>query len=77
LGQERFTPTWLSLDRDDNDLGRFLMYLVAALQRVPPDMDSVLPGMLQTPQPSPAAAFATLNNEIAAVSAEVLLVLDD
>src|SRR5512138_485798 len=28
---------WLSLDKNDNDLSRFLIYLIAAIQRVEPE----------------------------------------
>ncbi|HLO16442.1 MAG TPA: hypothetical protein VK206_16540, partial [Anaerolineales bacterium] len=32
-------PTaWLSLDKNDNDLSRFLIYLIAALQRIDPEI---------------------------------------
>src|SRR3712207_2391838 len=43
---------WLSLDEGDNDLTRFVAYLVAALQTIAPNNigEGVL-GMLQSPQP--------------------------
>jgi len=69
---------WLSLDEDDNDPARFWAYVIAALRTICPEAgQSVLP-MLEGPQPPPARAILTpLLNEVAALSAPVILVLDD
>jgi LuxR family transcriptional regulator, maltose regulon positive regulatory protein len=69
---------WLSLDAADNDLSRFLSYIIATLQQVIPGVgrDLVLP--LRSPQPlSTEAAVATLVNELASVHDHIVLVLDD
>jgi LuxR family transcriptional regulator, maltose regulon positive regulatory protein len=69
---------WLSLDEADNDLVRFLEYLVAAVQTVAPDLGAGLLGALRAPQPPPIESFLTaLVNEITMLRDEVVLVLDD
>src|SRR4051794_32221438 len=40
---------WLSLDADDNDLPRFLTYLVAALQSCQPDLGTTALTLLAAP----------------------------
>ena len=53
-------PTaWLSLDDQDNDLTRFLTYLVAALQTIAPTIGEGVLGALQSPQPPPTEAILT------------------
>ncbi|MGD9002429.1 MAG: hypothetical protein PVF04_07175, partial [Anaerolineae bacterium] len=42
---------WLSLDEGDNDLARFLAYLVAALQTVQPGVGEAALAALQSPRP--------------------------
>jgi len=70
--------SWLSLEADDNDLARFWVYVVAALQTVHSQLgQSVLP-MLQGPQRPPIRAILTpLLNEVTAILKPVVLVLDD
>lgn len=70
--------TWLSLDENDNDPARFLSYLIAALQRIQPDIgQGVLPA-LQVPQPPPVEGSLTaLLNEVAEIDDPFTLVLDD
>ena len=68
---------WLSLDESD-DLVRFLTYLIAALQTVEASLGKGMLGALQGPQPPPTEAILTsLINELAAVSNQIVLVLDD
>ncbi len=69
---------WLALDKADSDPARFLLHLIAALQTVAPQLGADATLALQAPQPPPLAALmATLVNEIAALTARLLLVLDD
>jgi ATP/maltotriose-dependent transcriptional regulator MalT len=69
---------WLSLDESDNDLTRFLIYLIGALQAVEVDIGKGVLSALQSPQPPPAETILTaLINEIAALACRILLVLDD
>jgi LuxR family maltose regulon positive regulatory protein len=69
---------WLSLDEADNDLVRFLTYLVAALQQVDERIGALLLGALQSPQlPAIEKVLTTLLNEIALRTDPLILVLDD
>lgn len=69
---------WLSLDQADNDLTRFLIYVIAALQTIAPGIGAGAFAALQSPQPPPTEAlFTALLNEIAALSHRCVLVLDD
>jgi len=69
---------WLSLDEGDNDPGRFLAYLVAALQTVTASVGAGLLSVLQSPQSPPTESILTaLLNEIATVPDNFVLVLDD
>lgn len=69
---------WLSLDKEENDPRRFLTYFVAALQTVLPEIGAGMSDMLQSSQPPPTEALLTaLLNEIATVSDNFVLVLDD
>jgi len=69
---------WLSLDESDSDLTRFLTYLIAALQTIEVDVGKGASSALQSPQPPQVEAILTaLINEIATVSDQMVLVLDD
>jgi LuxR family maltose regulon positive regulatory protein len=69
---------WLSLDEGDNDLVRFLTYLIGALQTVELDTGKAVLGVLAAPQPPPAESVLTaLINEIADSPSSRVLVLDD
>jgi LuxR family transcriptional regulator, maltose regulon positive regulatory protein len=69
---------WLSLDENDNDLARFLVYLIAALQTLETNVGKGAMGMLQGSQSAPTeVVLTTLLNEITAIPGHFLLVLDD
>ena len=69
---------WLSLDDNDNDLGRFLTYIITALQTIEPEIGETALTMLQFPQLPPLDALLTpVINEIAALQDDIVLVLDD
>src|SRR6266536_2996044 len=69
---------WLSLDDQDNDLTRFLTYLVAALQTIAPTIGEGVLGALQSPQPPPTEAILTaLLNDLTTIRDHFVLVLDD
>src|SRR5262245_62276017 len=69
---------WLSLDERENELTRFLTYLVAALQTFKPTLGGGVIGLLQSPQPPSTEAMLTaLLNDMATLTEESLLVLDD
>ena len=48
---------WLSLDEGDNDLTRFLTYLVAALQTIAANIGEGVLAALQSPQPPSTNRF--------------------
>jgi LuxR family transcriptional regulator, maltose regulon positive regulatory protein len=76
-------PTaWLSLDESDNDLARFLTYLVTALQALAKGENTKLGegvlSILQSPQqPSIESILTSLINEINAIPDPFIFVLDD
>ena len=69
---------WLSLDRGDSDLTRFLAYFIAALQMLAANLgEGVLAALHSAQPPAPEASLSALLNEIAALPDEFVLVLDD
>ena len=69
---------WLSLDEEDADPARFLIYLVAALQKLAPSFGKGVMAVLKSPQPPPIESIlTTLLNEITAFPENFILVLDD
>ena len=70
--------TWISLDEGDNDLSRFLNYLVAALRQVDDGIGPAVQHLLEAPQLPPIEALlAELINDIATRPSPFVLVLDD
>jgi LuxR family transcriptional regulator, maltose regulon positive regulatory protein len=70
---------WLSLDRGDDDPGRLWWYVVCALQRACPELsvDKIM-GALRSQVPDIVGdVLPALVNELAALRAPVVLVLDD
>jgi LuxR family maltose regulon positive regulatory protein len=69
---------WLTLDSRDNDLNRFLSYLVTALKSIQTDEGQATLEMLKSPQSSPAEAIlSTLLNECKSMDSPFLIILDD
>jgi LuxR family maltose regulon positive regulatory protein len=69
---------WLSLDAGDNELNRFLIYLIAAIQTVNDNLCRTVQAMLQAPQPPPMESTLTeVINEVAALSEKLVLILED
>ena len=69
---------WLSLDEGDNDLIRFLTYLIASLRTIGTNIGERVMVALQSPQPPTAESVLTsLLNEITTVPDSFSLVLDD
>ena len=76
--QSEVPIAWVSLDNGDNDLGRFLAYLVAALSSLRPDTAEDVLEPLHLPQPPPIESVLTaLINDIATIPKDFALVLDD
>ena len=69
---------WLSIDSQDDDLSRFLSYLVAAINRADPAIGDDLLALMHS---SPVVPFDTvmtgLANSLAARKGHLILVLDD
>ncbi len=73
-----FPTAWLTLDEGDNSLERLLRYLVAAFQRILPEIGGNALAMLAAPQPLQAEAFLDyLITDLEALPGPVGLVLDD
>jgi LuxR family maltose regulon positive regulatory protein len=69
---------WLSLDEADGDPGRFLVYLISALQTVEPHLGASIVSRLESSEPPPAdVVLADLVNEIATTRQHLTIVLDD
>ena len=70
---------WVSADSRDNDLVRFWWHLLAALQRACPELAARdLLGRLRPPAAElPESLLPALVNELAALSAPVVIALDD
>jgi LuxR family maltose regulon positive regulatory protein len=78
LNQIDHPAAWLSLDEGDNDLPRFLAYLVAAFQTVDEEIGAPLLSALQSPQlPAMENVLTALLNEVALRADQLILVLDD
>ncbi len=76
--ETEFPLAWLSLDEDDNDSTRFLIYLVAAIGTVYADISKILLPPLQSPQPPNIKSFLTLLlNHLGKLPKKFALVLDD
>jgi len=68
---------WLSLDQRDNDPALFWTYLITALKTAAPGVGAGALSLLQSPQPPIEVVFASLLNDLDAISNDVVLVLDD
>ncbi|MCB0253616.1 MAG: hypothetical protein KDI55_07805 [Anaerolineae bacterium] len=76
--QPRQHVAWLSLDESDNELTRFLTYLVAALRTIEDDIGRGVQGALEASgEENVEAVLTILLNEIAELPSEAILVLDD
>ncbi len=78
LRQTTVPAVWLSLDIADNDLNRFLCYVIGALQSAQPNLGQEAVTLLQLLQPVPVDEVLTaLLNDLAAMAQKLILVLDD
>jgi LuxR family maltose regulon positive regulatory protein len=69
---------WLSLDKDDNQVGRFLAYLLAALQAADPTIGREAAQLIRDARQLPTESMLTpLINDLDAPGGKLLLVLDD
>ncbi len=72
-------PTaWLSLDNNDNNLARFLIYLIAALQRIDPQIGGTIQATLEESlSPKFDILLTKLVSEIEGLPEKSIIVLDD
>jgi LuxR family maltose regulon positive regulatory protein len=76
--QNDLPTAWVSLDEGDNNLGRFLSYVVAALSNLRRGVAEGVLDPLHSPQPPPVESVLTaLVNDIAAMPEDFALILDD
>jgi LuxR family maltose regulon positive regulatory protein len=69
---------WLALDQSDDEIGRFLTYLVAALRRADPQLARGIPALLDSSPILPVdSVLTTLVNDLAQRTQPLFLVLDD
>jgi len=76
--REAYQVCWLQLDESDNELIRFLSYLVAALQTQQEDLGEAVLSSLQAMPPAPMqSALTSLINELDSLGKDFLIILDD
>lgn len=74
----RFPVAWLSVSQEDNDLGRFFRYLLAAWEEIQPGvMESPLGLLLGGMMPDSQAVLAAFINVASDVPSHIVFVLDD
>ena len=73
LGPETARVAWLTLERDDRDLKRFVKYLLLALRRGQADGE----GRGASSDLPPRAALSAIINELGDAAVPVVLILDD
>src|SRR2546421_4127569 len=80
LAESGMPVAWLSLEPGDNELVRFLSYLIAALQTLDPHLGAVALALLQMPHPATETVLTLLTNDVGSYGregADFALVLDD
>lgn len=76
--QAKQPVSWLSLEESDNDLHRFLTYLVAALQTADRRIGDGLMATIQAPEAIASERILTiLLNQLSELPEQVILILDD
>jgi LuxR family maltose regulon positive regulatory protein len=69
---------WLSLDRDDDEIARFLSYLLAAIHAVCPRIgENAIALLHSSPSPPVKSSLAALINELEALDERLVVMLDD
>ena len=69
---------WLSLDPQDDNIGRFLEYFVAAIARATPEVGEGLNALLRSsPVPQVSSTLTTLVNDLSKRAQPLWLMLDD
>ena len=74
----QYRIAWLSIDRNENDLERFLRYLLRSWEVVQPDIqESELDVLLGAQSPDGEAVLSAFINVAAGISDDTIFVLDD
>jgi len=78
LEQQQKPLAWLSLDENDNDPARFLLYLIASIQKIHPEIGQQESAILALPQvPNVLSLLRSLINQINTISEHFFLAFDD
>jgi LuxR family maltose regulon positive regulatory protein len=78
VGRRQEPAAWLGLDEADNDPARFVVYLVAALQKVNPGLGLDVLHLLQaSPPPALETLLGLLLVQLSQLSERILIFLDD
>jgi len=78
INQREIPFGWISLDQHDNDLKRFLAYIIASLQSIDIELGEPILNLYQSHQSDPPTTILIpLINQIAASDRRFALVLDD
>ena len=78
ISQNTYPVTWLSLDDADNDVNRFIKYIIASLQKISEQTGASALELLQSPTSPPVETILTsLLNDISTITEEFIFVLDD
>ncbi|RPI26932.1 MAG: hypothetical protein EHM70_18395, partial [Chloroflexota bacterium] len=78
LTGSRLPVAWLSLDKDDNQAGRFLKYLIAGLQGADSRIGSEAAQLISGMRPMPLqVVLASLINDLDITGREIVLVMED
>ncbi len=78
LAGKDYPLAWITLDLDDNDPFRFLLYLVSALQTLRSELgESVIAALRSQEPPAMSILLTSLLNELSGLDAPFGLVLDD
>jgi LuxR family maltose regulon positive regulatory protein len=78
ISQIEIPVGWLTLDQSDNDLGRFLAYIIATLQSINIEVDAQILTLRQPHQTEDVETILIpLINQVAAADSPFALILDD
>jgi LuxR family maltose regulon positive regulatory protein len=78
VSQTSLPVAWYSLDRDDNEVGRFLNYFIAALESIHSGIGMEAQFLLRLPQPaSPQLVLTHLLHGLEGLRNPLVIVLDD
>lgn len=74
----KYPVGWISLDEEHNDLMRFLLYLIGAIQSIDINIDETISRMILSPKPPPYLTILTLLiNELTNLEDDFSIILDD